>query len=260
MRTVADWHQKPGLRPRPETQQLLDTALARATPDVAERFAVLTGQPPPAVSARRDENGAAADAEHRLITDQNISGALGRLDQLAGWEPGTARRQVAARLAGLDRRDLLDRASRRRRIGRRGIADALGEYYRGQAAEHGRYGARCGHDRAEIMTSVLTCPDWLDLGCALTADHDRLTLADQAAGGDAPLDAGAADAAVQRLAETLVAGTRFVDMPLYRLTGINARKGEIGGSLGITQFASYALTLDLLEGELSDALTAGVSA
>ena len=108
VRTIADWHQKPGLRPRPETQQLLDTALARATPGVAERFAVLTGQPPPAVSARRDENGAAADAEYRLITDENVSGALGRLDQLAGWEPGTARRQVAARLAGLDRRDLLD--------------------------------------------------------------------------------------------------------------------------------------------------------
>ena len=47
-------------------------------------------------------------------------------------------------------------------------------------------------------------------------------------------------------------------MPLYRLTGVSVGKGEIGGSLGITQFASYALTLDLLEGELSDALTAGV--
>ncbi len=258
VRTVADWHQKPGLRPRPETQQLLDTALARAPAAAGERFAVLTGQPPPAVSARTNENGAAADAEHRLITDQNISGALGRLDQLAGWEPGTARRQVAARLARLDRRDLADRASLRRRIGRRGFADALGEYYRDQAGEHGRYGARCGHDDAEVATSVLTCPDWLDLGCPLTADHDRLTLVGSAAGGDVLLDAGAADAAGQRLAETLVAGTRFVDMPLYRLTGINVGKREIGGSLGITQFASYALTLDLLEGELSDALTAGV--
>ena len=258
VRTVADWHQKPGLRPRPETQQLLDTALARAPADVGERFAVLAGQSPPAASVRGDENGAAADAEHRLITDQNISGALGRLDRLAGWEPGTARRQVAARLTGLDRRDLLDRASRRRRIGRRSVADALGEYYRGQAGGHGRYGARCGHDDTEVATSVLTCPDWLDLDCALTADRDRLTLAGPAADGDVPLDAGAADAAVQRLAETLVAGTRFVDMPLYRLTGINAGKGEISGSLGITQFASYALTLDLLEGELSDALTAGV--
>ena len=44
---------------------------------------------------------------------------------------------------------------------------------------------------------------------------------------------------MQRLAETLVAGTRFVDMPLYRLTDINAGKGRIAGSLGITQFASY---------------------
>jgi hypothetical protein len=259
VRTVADWHQKPDLRPRPETQQLLDTALAQATPEVVERFAVLTGQAPPAVSARKDEGGAAADAEHRLITDENIRGALGRLDQLAGWEPGMARRRVAARLTGLDGRDLLDRASRRRRIGLRAVADALGKYYRDQAAEHGRYGAYCGHDGTEAVTSVLTCPDWLDLACPLTADHEWLTLANQATRDDVPLDAWATDAAVQRLAETLVAGTRFVDMPLYRLTGISAGKGEIGGSLGITQFASYALTLDLLEGELSDALTVGVS-
>jgi hypothetical protein len=259
VRTVAGWHQKPSLRPRPEMQQLLDAALARAPAAAGERFAVLTGQSPPAVSIRGDEKGATADAERRLITDRNISGALGRLDQLTGWEPGTGRRQVAARLAGLDRRDLLDRASRRSRIGRRAVADALGEYYRDRAGDHGRYRARCGHDGAEVVTSLLTCPAWLDLGCPLTADHDRLTLVGSAAGGDAVLDTGAAaDAAVQRLAETLVAGTRFVDMPLYRLTGISVGKDTISGSLGITQFTSYALTLDLLEGELSDALTAGV--
>lgn len=257
VRTVAGWHQKPGTRPRPDIQQLLDTALARAPAHVAERFAVLTGQTPPAASVRKDDNGAAADAEHRLITDQNISGALGRLDQLASWEPGTARRHVAARLAALDRRDLLDRASRRRRISRRDTAGALGEYYCAQAGEHGRYSARCGQD-ANIVTSVLTSPDWLDLACPLTTDHDRLTLAGSYASRDALLDAEAADAAIQRLAETLVAGTRFVDMPLYRLSAINAGKGDISGSLGITQFASYALTLDLLEGELSDALTAGI--
>ena len=44
VRTVADWHDDPKLRPRPEKQQLLDTALARATADDRERFAVLTGQ------------------------------------------------------------------------------------------------------------------------------------------------------------------------------------------------------------------------
>jgi hypothetical protein len=258
VRTVADWHDDPGIRPRTEKQQLLDTALARAAPEIRERFAVLAGQSVPADGVREAGNGAAADAEYRLIADENISGALSRLDLLAGWEPGMARRHVAARLTGLDRRDLLDRAGRRRRIGRRGIADALGGYYRGQAGKHGRYGARCGHDGTEVVTSVLTRPDWLDLGCALTASHDRLTLDGPLPGGKVPLDAGAADAAVQRLAETLVAGTRFVDMPLYRLTGIEAEKDEISGSLGITQFASYALTLDLLEGELSDALTAGI--
>jgi len=47
-------------------------------------------------------------------------------------------------------------------------------------------------------------------------------------------------------------------MPLYRLTGIDVTKGEISGSLGMTQFATYALTLDLLESELRDALAAGV--
>ena len=109
------------------------------------------------------------------------------------------------------------------------------------------------------MTSVLTCPGWLDFGCPLTAAHDRLTHGGPAACADALLDGRAADAAAQRLAETLVAGTRFVDMPLYRLTGISVRKGELGGSLGITPFASYALTLDLLEGELADALAAGIS-
>jgi hypothetical protein len=259
VRTVAAWHQKPGLRPRPEMQQVLDTALARAPAAAAERFAVLTGGPARAVSARHDENAAAAaDAELRLITDQNISGALRRLDQLAAWEPGTARRKVAAWLVSLDRRDLLDRASRWSRISQRGVADALGQYYRCGAGEHGRYRARCGHDGAAIVTSVLTCPGWLDLGCPLTAAHDRLTRAGPAASADVLLDAGAADAAARRLAETLVAGTRFVDMPLYRLTGISVRDGEIGGSLGITQFASYALTLDLLEGELADALAAGI--
>ena len=224
-----------------------------------ERFAILTGEPARAASARHDDDdAAAAEAEHRLITDPNISGALSRLDQLAAWEPGTARRKVAARLVSLDRRDLLDRASRRSRIGQRGVAEALGQYYRCQPGEHGRYAARCGPGGPEIVTSVLTCPGWLDLGCPLTAAHDRLTLAGPAARADVPLDAGAADAAAQRLAETLVAGTRFVDMPLYRLTGISIREGEIGGSLAITPFASYALTLDLLEGELADALAAGI--
>lgn len=66
VRTVAGWHQKPDLRPRPEMQQLLDTALARAPAAAGERFAQLNGQSP-AVSDRGDENGAAADAQRLTV-------------------------------------------------------------------------------------------------------------------------------------------------------------------------------------------------
>jgi hypothetical protein len=44
-RTVASWHEKPTLRPRPEIQRALDTVLAQAPPAVKERFALLTGEP-----------------------------------------------------------------------------------------------------------------------------------------------------------------------------------------------------------------------
>src|SRR6202034_2137825 len=117
--------------------------------------------------------------------------ALSQLDQLAGWEPGTGRRRVAARLARLDRRHLLGRASRRRRSGQHRPAQALGEYYGGQATGYGRYGARCGQG-GDVVTSVLTCPDWLDLECPLTAGHDRLTLTGPGGGGDVSLDSEAA--------------------------------------------------------------------
>ena len=72
------------------------------------------------------------------------------------------------------------------------------------------------------------------------------------------LDEQAARAAAQRLAETLATGTRLVDMPLYRLLEIDVTRGAIAGLLRVTQFVPYALTMDLLEGELIDALTAGV--
>ena len=57
VRTVAAWHQKPGLRPRPEMQQVLDAALVRAPAAAGDRFAVLTGGPARAVSDRAADGG-----------------------------------------------------------------------------------------------------------------------------------------------------------------------------------------------------------
>lgn len=201
-RTVAAWHQKPTLRPRPEMQQLLDTALEQAPASARARFSVLTGgsasaESPPQPGGRLPDDRAIADAELRLGTDPAIRAALDRLDEDTGWQPGTARRQVASRLARLDARQLQDRANLRGRVRQPHFAEALGGYYCEPASGYGRYSARFGQD-GEIITSVLTRPDWLDLDCPLTAACDRLTLANAAADHDKWLDEEAVDAAAQR--------------------------------------------------------------
>ncbi len=63
LRTVADWHEKPDMRPRPDTQRILDTALAQAPADARERFATLTGQPAPAENITAGEARAAPNTE-----------------------------------------------------------------------------------------------------------------------------------------------------------------------------------------------------
>lgn len=45
VRTVASWHNRAELVPRAEMQQVLDTALDRASRDVRDRFSRLTGSP-----------------------------------------------------------------------------------------------------------------------------------------------------------------------------------------------------------------------
>ncbi|MBQ6643771.1 MAG: transcriptional regulator [Saccharopolyspora sp.] len=253
-RTVAGSHQKPDMRPKPEMQQLLDTALDQASASVKDRFAALTAHSPAPEQAAQDP--AATDAEQRLSSDRNIGAALDWIDQHAGWEPGTARRKTATRLVELDRRSLEDRGSKRGRVNQREIAHALSEYYRDRPGAHGLYSANYGDH--ESATSILTSPDWLDLGAPLIASHDRLRVAPDA-DADVSLDEEAASRAVERLAETLTMGIRLVDMQLYRLLGVDFDGGRIGGSLGVTRFVEYALTMDLLEGELVDALAAGTA-
>lgn len=255
-RTVAAWHQKPTLRPKSEIQQLLDTAFERAPEAAKERFAALVDDSAARADIGSTERAETEDAEQRLNADPNIGAALEWLDRHAHWTPGTSRREIAARLARLDLRELHDRANRRGQVDQRHVAHALGEFYRDPPPGYGRYAARL-NDHGEAVTSVLTCPDWLDLGCALATGDDRLTLASAAKASDIEMDSQAAEYAVQRLAETLALGVRLVDMPLYRLFDVDVRRGLIGGSLGTDHFVRYAVTIDLLEGELIDALAAG---
>jgi hypothetical protein len=240
-RTVADWHKKPELRPKSEMQQLLDTAYEQAPEAAKARFAALTGTA---------TEGTASDSEDRLTADPHIGAALEWLDEHAGWQAGAARREVARRLARVDTRELQDRASRRSRVNQRQVAEALVGYYRDRPDEYGCYATE------NAVTSILTHPDWLDLDCSLLDGGERLTLS-TAPHEHPQLDDEAAGRAAQRLAEGLARGTRLVNLPLYRLLNTDIRDGTIGGALGVSPFVHYALTMDLLEAELLDALAAG---
>ncbi len=244
-RTVAAWHKKPHIKPQSEMQQVLDTALEQASPSAAARFAELTevptDQPEPDTT----------DADRRLNDDPHVGAALDWLDRHTHREPGASRREVSARLHQLDLRRLHDRGSRRGRVGQRDVASALANYYGDQSL----YTARCGE--SEISTSILTRPDWLDLHCPLRPANDQLRIATSPGPGIGALDVPATEAAVNRLAETVALGVRIIDNPIYRLTGIDVRNQWIGGSVVVAPFVEYALTMDQLESELVDELSAG---
>jgi hypothetical protein len=216
------------------------------------------GAEAPAASPSPDEGG-----RIELIDNPEWLRTLDRLDQDAGWEPGAARRQVEARLAALDGAALHDRATSRRRISQHSIAQALRSYYFDSGGSevtcYGQYSAQVGPD-VEIMTSVLTHPGWLDLDCPLATASDGLRLTSQPRSSDLPTDASLATAAAtQRLAEMFAVGGRLTDMPLYRLLDLDIGPGHIAGSVAVMPFVRYAVTMDLLERELIDALATGMT-
>lgn len=120
VRTVATWHQKPVVQPRSEMQQLLDTALERASPLVKSRFATLTDDR----STSTDPPRIPSDAERRLGADPHISAALDWLDDLAGRTHGESRRDVSERLSRLDTEALRHRGLRRGRVDQLDVARA----------------------------------------------------------------------------------------------------------------------------------------
>ena len=126
------------------------------------------------------------------------------------------------------------------------------------AAEGGRAATDVDGDR--VTTSVLTRPEWTGLGLTLGQGDDQLTLTSAPRSEPDELAPDAADAAAQRLSEILATDTRLVDRPLYQLDRIDAGPGRLSGTLSMTTFTRYALTLDLLERETVDAISAGTPA
>ena len=223
---------------RPATARLLERILGA---DIDELLSE------PAHSEPADQGGGqvAATADGRA----QLADALAWQDGYAGWKAGTAWAEVGARLAELRGRRLLDRRARRARVGRAEVVRALLDYY----GPHDAYRARV--DDRSILTSIVTRPDWLDLSVPLSPASGRMTLDHPEPLRTAIPDEVVTAAAVERLAESAVFGVRVTDRPLYRLLSVAVGSGTLAGSVGLMSFAEYALTADLLEGELIDALT-----
>jgi hypothetical protein len=172
--------------------------------------------------------------------------------ELAGWVPNAARQKVEKRLGAMGGEGA-HRGGRDRLVERSRLANALATYY-------GAAGSLYVPDVAGDMvhTSVLCQPDWLDVAIPLGPDTDRLMLADvelDAVGRIGHLRAD--DHVVDRLAEAAVQGVRITNKPFYRLLEIDIRNCVISGNVGLAPFGVYALTMDLLEQELSNALVSG---
>ncbi|MEV7038513.1 helix-turn-helix domain-containing protein [Amycolatopsis sp. NPDC051061] len=198
--------------------------------------------------------GRSADELRELIGVRPVAGtpllgsalepAFNWLDRQAGWSPGTTRGRVEARVP----------AGRRVRmpVGRSHLADSLADYYGGPPAGHSMYRVRCGG--VEARTSILTRPEWTELTCPLTFEADRLTLLPDVARPRRDIEE---NAAVQRLAEAASDDVRIADVPIYRLSAIESQPNAIAGKVGLVPFVEYALSVDLLERELTDSLEAG---
>ncbi|KMS92330.1 hypothetical protein [Prauserella rugosa] len=254
VRTVASWHQNPGITPKSNIQQLLETAYERVSASVRQRFSDELGGAADADSGPTD-TAAHADAERRLTADPNMSAALEWLDTYSDREAGAHRQQVAERLAAIDARELRDRGTRRGGVTSAQVAYALEQYYGRATGGYGRYTASVAGKH--VSTTILTRPEWLDLACPLATTSDGLVFDEQDRGALTVIDELTTDAAVTRLAETLELGMRLVNMPLYGLESVQVGADGIGGCVGVVPFVEYALTMDLLEGELLDALASG---
>lgn len=189
-------------------------------------------------------------------TNTGLETACDWLDQRARWSPRTTEQEVRSQLIQTASTELHDRHARRATVSRSQVAEVLSDYYGTADTEHIPYRVQC--DGREIATSIVTRPDWLDLACPLTPDNDRLRFT--AATTEHIPDEFDATRAVHRLTDAAARDVRLSNEPLYRLLDVDIGPGSIGGTVSLVPFVEYALTADLLESELVEAIGSGRNA
>jgi transcriptional regulator with XRE-family HTH domain len=147
---------------------------------------------------------------------------------------------------------------RRSRITREQLAQALVAYYElgiPPDSAAGFYRAQVGD--VLLTLSVLTRENWLGSIVQLGSEEERFRFVTEGTlNGTGKLKGAALDAALRRLATVEVSGTVLTNGPLYRLLDVDIGPGRLDAAVTLAHFASYALTMDLLESELVSALAA----
>jgi Helix-turn-helix domain len=147
------------------------------------------------------------------------------------------------------------RAYTRGRLTRHQLVSALERYYAASSLEGcGLYKARVGGHT--LVTSVLIKPGWLQARVLLgTPAEDFKFIPATAAPIPTPLLEGELlEAAIDRLAQAELSTTVLANNPIYQLLKVAIEPGRLQATVTLIDFATYALTMDLLEAELVDTL------
>jgi len=141
------------------------------------------------------------------------------------------------------------------RLTRGQLVAALERYYAASSQEGcGLYKGRVGG--RTLVTSVLTKPRWLQARVPLgtPAEHFEFIPSTAAPIPTLLLEGELLDAAVDRLAQVELSTTVLVNNPIYQLLRVAIEPGRLQAAVTLVDFATYALTMDLLEAELVDTL------
>ncbi|WP_345570610.1 hypothetical protein [Streptomyces plumbiresistens] len=246
VRTVAAWSANPQLIPTTEIQRALDTLLFQAEDDVKVRFTLLVGNRPTGAS-EQVATVRQTPAQQRLARDPHIAAALSWLESSFIWDPRSARELVAEELAALDPRAVEAQARRLAQVTRVQAAEATRRYYRAGFGQWRPYKARLAEQ--VLATTILTQDAWLDLEHDLGSGRGNFQF-HPSVRREINLSRRVAKEAARSLAESIEKGSQIVNAEIYSLTSLDVQRGVISGSVGVIDFVEFALTLNLLEGEL----------
>ena len=194
---------------------------------------------PPAFSRRtlRTEQLVGWVTTHSEVSFSEAYSSVARdADRIDGVPPLT--QAASARVAG--------------QVDRLRVTDALRSYY----GDDPRFYAASVGDQV-VPTSLVVQPGWTGLAAPLGGGAERFEHSQARTSRPIRLDRRQAGAALERLARVEATGTVLVNNPVFDLNAIGVNGGRIAGELGVAEFAAYALTADLLEGELQSVLAQG---